>query len=922
MRMHEVCRKFVSRGLCAVLAVCLLACSGHAQVRRRPRPSRGAKPAPARKTVILDTTGFWRLHYTLRKPAFRVGDRIESSELGYDTPLPDAGWTKTDFDDSGWRRCPGQPLPPIRSSWAVTFKKNVGFIHTHCSTASLALIAMRGKFKVVNPARCGNLKLDIEYRGGVVVYINGKELARGHLPEDGDIEALAEDYPIEAWLDADGRLLKADRGEKDPDRLRRWDLRIRKLEGITVPARMLRKGVNVLAIEIHRAAYPKEVIDKVKALPHTRNWAHHNWNTCGLRYCRLTARSSAGIVPNVSRPDGLQVWNSNPMAPDYDLDYGDPNEPLKPVRIVAARNGTFSGKVVVGDTKPLTGLRATVSDLRGPDGAMIPSSAATVRYASLIGANGESGAASHYRASPSRFDGLLDSPPQIVEVRRPKPSRASTALQRQGQPAERMGAVQPIWLTVRVPASAEPGAYKGVLTITAKGYRPIDVPIDLQVEQFVLPDTTDYRTVVDLVHSPESVAMQYGVAPWSDRHFALIAKSQKLLSRVGNCSMYVHLTAETNMGNAESIVRWIPKRGGGYDHDFSVFDRYLDTVIENMGPPKLVALYLWDYHLAKRKKVPVTSLDPATGKTGTIELPLPDTPAGAELWRPVAEHIMKRLAEHGLADAAMLGPIADTAPPKAVADQLMRLFGNVKWMRHGHSLRRNIHGYPIGYQAVVWSPKWPGDPLGKSMLGWNRADMVVQFMRSGEATPITIPRLLGEMNIIGRQRGFGRIGADFWPVVVNIDKRGRKTAKSIIGRFPDSTWRNLEWMTRFMFAPGPDGAVSTARYEMMCEGIQECEARIHIEKALAEGKLPADLAKRCRQALDERLRAIITALDNHQNSGLESLNGHSWWSSPGMVGSQWYLGSGWQQRSARLFALAGEVTKALGKEADGSHASR
>jgi len=915
--MCDLCHKSALGKLCALALMGVLACGSQAQVQRRPRPEEKAG-----KTVILDTTSFWRLHYTLRKPAFRVGDRIEPSEVGYRTPLPAEGWTSSDFDDSGWRRCPGQPLPPIQSSWAVTFKKNVGFIHTHRSTASLALIAMRGKFEVVNPAKVGKLNLDVEYRGGVVVYLNGKELARGHLPADGDMNSVAEDYPIEAWLDGDGKLLTADRGEKDAERLRRWDLRIRRLEGVNVPTKLLRRGTNVLAVEIHRAAYPKEVIDKIKSLQHSRSWGHNNWNTCGLRHCRLTSGTSVGIISNVRRPEGLQVWNSPAMAPDYDLDYGDPSEPVRPIRIVAARNGTFSGKAVIGSNKPLTGLRASVGTLAGPGGAAIPASQISVRYAALLGANGESGASSHYRSAPSRFDALLGKPAAVIEVRPPRSDRASTSLKRKGQPDQRPGAVQPVWVTIRVPKDACPGSYNGALTIEAKGQRAISVPIDLQVAGFVLPDPGDYRTVVDLVHSPESVALKYGLRPWSDEHLALVAKSQKLLGRVGNWSMYVHLSAETNMGNAESVVRWIPMPDGGYDYDFSAFDKYLDVVVENMGPPKMVALYLWDYHLASRKKVPVTSLDPSTGKTSTIELPLPDSPAGAKLWKPVAQHIMKRLKDKGLSETAMLGPIADTAPPKNVADHLMDLFGNVKWMRQGHSLRRNIHGHPIGYQAVVWSPHWPNDPLGKSMLGWSRKETIVQFMRSGEGTPITIPRLLAEMNVIGQQRGFGRIGADFWPVIVKTDRRGRQTHKGIIGRFPDSTWRNLEWMTRFMFAAGPDGPVSTARYEMMCEGIQECEARIYIEQALNSGKLPKELAKRCREMLEERLWAIITALDNHQNSGLERMNGHSWWSDPSIVGSQWYLGSGWQERSDKLYALAGEVSTVINKESIGAHASR
>lgn len=894
--------------------IVMLLGSSPADAQRRSRRRRPAVRPGTVGTVILDTTGFWRLRYTLLRPAFRVGEAIETSKIGYDTALPPANWRSPDFDDSGWRRAPGQPLPPLKSSWAPNFTHNAGFLNTDMSSPSLALIAVRGKFKITNPARVRRLSLSVEYRGGVAIYINGKQLVRAHLPADGDMRTLADDYPIEAWLDAKGQPLTANRGEKDPENLRRWDLRTRKVENIPIPAAMLRRGVNVLAIEVHRSAYPKEAIDKITAA-NPRNWAARNWSTCGLRYARMTSSAASGIVPNVARPDGMQVWDSDQMQPDFDLDWGDPLEPLEPIRIVAARNGSFSGKVVVGDTRDIKALAASVSDLTSADGATIAAANVLVRYAALIGATSETGAASHYRASPGRFDALLGDPPAVVPVRRKKPDRACTALKRPGQPEERFGAVQPIWLTVHVPRDAAPGSYSGTLRISAAGRKTVSVPINVEVEDFTLPDPADYRTVVDLVHSPESVALQYGAKIWSDRHLALLAGSQKLLGRIGNWTMYVHLIAHSNMGNSQSIIRWTATAAGGYTPDFSAFDKYLDVVVRNMGKPKIVALYIWDYNVAKRKAVPVTSIRTPGGKAETIYLPMYDTPRGAAIWKPVADHIAKQLKAYGLDGAAMFGPIADSAPPKAVAANLEKVFGNnIKWMRQGHSMRRNIQGYPIGYQAVVWTPSWPNSPLAKSMMGWNRKDVVVQFMRSGVETPLTIPRLLGEMNIIGQQRGFGRIGADFWPVLVHADRRGRKSRKDLIGRYPDSSWRNLEWMTRFMLAPGPDGVVSTSRYEMMCEGIQECQARITVAKALLDGKISGDLAARARAVLADRLAATITAMDNHLNSGLMPLAGHSWWSTPGQVGYQWFIGSGWQDRSAELYAIAGEVSRAIGSE--------
>lgn len=105
-----------------------------------------------------------------------------------------------------------------------------------------------------------------------------------------------------------------------------------------------------------------------------------------------------------------------------------------------------------------------------------------------------------------------------------------------------------------------------------------------------------------------------------------------------------------------------------------------------------------------------------------------------------------------------------------------------------------------------------------------------------------------------------------------------------------------------MLAPGPEGAVSTVRFEMLLEGLQEAEARIFLEKALLENKakLGDDLAKRAQEALDERLRKLreTYAVEKAQRKGWD------WWTNE----------SGWPERTEKLFAAAAEAAKALGQK--------
>jgi hypothetical protein len=63
-------------------------------------------------------------------------------------------------------------------------------------TYSLTTILARGKFTVKNPAQVKSCRLSLEYWGGVVACLNGKEAACGHMqtnrtPQEASIRLIA-----------------------------------------------------------------------------------------------------------------------------------------------------------------------------------------------------------------------------------------------------------------------------------------------------------------------------------------------------------------------------------------------------------------------------------------------------------------------------------------------------------------------------------------------------------------------------------------------------------------------------------------------------------------------------------------------------------------------------------------------------------
>jgi len=419
-----------------------------------------------------------------------------------------------------------------------------------------------------------------------------------------------------------------------------------------------------------------------------------------------------------------------------------------------------------------------------------------------------------------------------------------------------------------------------------------------------------------LVQSPDSVALQYDVPLWSDRHFELIAESLRLLGQVGNKTVFIPLICRTNFGNDQSMVLWVAKKDGTYEYDFTVMDRYLDLYERHVGKPDVVCLYAWDLFAGgsyfdvkavNAKGVSVSRLDPATGEVGELSSPVFGTPESEAFWKPVLDRLRAKMHERGLADENItLGIAGDVRPSKAITNSFLKIAPYASWVLHSHAASSQLDAAPVGYLSHVWGVRFAPDPdvparyTDRSRFyGWKQQFRKTIFPREGAAAikpplhtdaPLGAYRCVGEGSLLADYRGFGRVGADFWPVLA--DARGRPN--TIVGRY--CTWHqlNLTTSTAAVLAPGPDGATATARFEMIREGVQECEARIAIERALTteelRAKLGEDFAAELQAMLDRRTRLFRTACETSWN---------------------WYSASDWEQRADALFTAAAQVTEKL-----------
>jgi len=834
-------------------------------------------------SVVLDDNTLWR-HFAVSRCAFaRTPDgKLEPWDLTplglpegtsgvwpgiapkpatstESSPLPPTNWAGVDLDDGTWPRV-RLPLPTPAG------EGNRPQTRYGATTALL----VRGKFEVKDPAQVKSCLLSLEYLGGVVVYVNGVEAVRRDMSGDkSDLLALAKDYPPEAFTNP-----KGDYADKPPKRER-------SLQDFEIPAKLLRSGVNVLSIETHTApitvAYAKRACQTAHSmLP---------WAPIGLLHARLSVTPVGAAAANLARPSGIRVWNCAAYDTLSVFDFGDPCEPLRPVVINAARNSVFSGRLMVSSDQPIKGLKVKVSDLKTTAGdATLPASAVQVRYAVAVvpGAlpskavidrdDDLSDGKSHL--PPDRFDGLLDVIPAEIPVSQaPAPRKSLVG-----------GAVAPLWFTVRVPRETKAGVYQGQIAIEAEGLPLTNVPLRVNICDWAMTDTKDFRMRNMAYHSEGCVAEHYKVPLWSDKHLEMVGKSHALMGEAGSRHFNVGL----------GLVRWIKQPDGSFKHDFTLFDKYLDMIAKSVGKPQPLRLEAWSTTQGtdlRRDAPPTVSVfDPVTEKTELFKTPSPVTNEAAALafWKPAFDGALKRIKEREWLDATAFGWQAAYGGPYDEMVKLTRqLWKEAVWVLVTHEVtadwKDNTNPWvKLRYACGVYDFGYPSVRGYRALL----RDHPVFFCNTYRGnwrnfSPLTLQRRVGEDIIMSGRDGVSDFGADLF---MYRNPNGGLTRPG----GPD--WPSGPGRTQHsILYPGPDGPVATERYEMFREGVEIAETLLFIERAIQEKKLSPELQQKAEKALEARSQAFIK----------------DWFTIRDMPGAE---------EDAKLLGLAGEVAREVGRE--------
>ncbi len=360
----------------------------------------------------------------------------------------------------------------------------------------------------------------------------------------------------------------------------------------------------------------------------------------------LTILSVAAVLAAVSCSDAKVslVWGDT--SDRYDIEAAEEVVEKTPFRYSVWKGEKASTQAFLSSEMDLAGVEVSVTDLRNGSHRISAEAAkaAFVGYvmADVIDPDRYSQCA--WR-SPGQYDSLMVA--DVIGIADTMDILAGT--------------VQPIWVSVRIPADAAPGKYTGRLIVKGDNFSRCTLPFELEVSDRVLPEPSDWKFHLDLWQNPYSVARYYNVELWSKEHFDLMRPVMKILADAGQKSVTATILDRPWNGQTYdpfgSMVVKTRNADGSWSYDYTVFDRWVEFM-EEVGIDRQINCYSMIPWALKFDYV-----DGETGRTEYIDA-APGTAAYRVYWSQFIADFAQHLKDKGWFDKTMIA--MDERPEEAM----------------------------------------------------------------------------------------------------------------------------------------------------------------------------------------------------------------------------------------------------------------
>lgn len=402
-----------------------------------------------------------------------------------------------------------------------------------------------------------------------------------------------------------------------------------------------------------------------------------------------------------------------------------------------------------------------------------------------------------------------------------------------------------IWLTIDIPEEAVPGLYSAELTISSKGEKARSITLEVDVQNRVLPDPSDWRFHLDLWQNPFASARVHELELWSGQHFAAMEPLYKMLAGAGQkciTASVVHRPwGGQTLDHFESMVKHTLKEDGSWDFDYSIFDRWISFMMD-LGITEQINCYSlipWGNQLWYFDET--LGLDTFMVAEATSE-------AFAGYWTPFLEDFATHLKEKEWYDITTIA--MDERPQEDMLSAIHLI------QEHAGLKITSAANYSPGTSKHVYDLSVaPGHILEDEVLEERRRNgqITTYYVCCADEFPNNFTYSApaegvwqGWFAFAKKQDGFLRWAYNSWVEDPLHDTRFR-------------TWPAGD--TYFVY-PGPKSSI---RFEKLIEGIQDFEKLRILTDELEESQTPE--AKLWLQQLEELLMEF--ELDNIRTEGAE-----------------------------------------------------
>lgn len=472
--------------------------------------------------------------------------------------------------------------------------------------------------------------------------------------------------------------------------------------------------------------------------------------------------------------------------------------------LTTVRNEQASAQLAVAATTPVEGLKAVVSDLKNDEGDIISSGNVQIRYVGYVPVEKSINGSAIEPVAGRAISGNEG----LGVVADPLLERSTIDV-----PAHH---AQPIWFTFHIPEDTEPGMYHGEIAIQSQNYSTVTYNIQLKVQDVVVPDPQNYQFHLDIWMNPNAIAAVYDVELWSEAHWKLLQAYFKDLASMGQSTVTTTIIqnpwlvewndwkSQTAIGY-DTMVQW-KYDGKNWTFDYSIFDRYVQTGLQAGVGPAITAYSLLVFRGPQR----ITYLDEQTGKIVTKKMKV-----GASFWKEAWTAFLQDFSTH-LEKKGWLKQtyLAFDERPADIVSQVIELLkhaapefldqtqmaGSRHVSPYAQNLSLNLDDLKVISDEEIEQRRKNGKTTTFYTWAGDHHPNMLSF------SPAIESRLIPWISASRNLDGYLRWAYNSWP---------KNVFENTVYAFTQGD--------EYLVYPGNDGAMSSIRWELLKEGIEDYE---------------------------------------------------------------------------------------------------